>query len=156
MFLKNNIWNFFVRLSEPTTTFAEVLSPASQSSAMNVSSAKVESPLGAENNISEWLEVDLSEGDLITNPLTPINPVEVNPAVAAATLMNMEAGSSVNTPISVTIPAIPNSDSSKTKPVIGKRTIYLTNGKTSEKSIPKKRGRKESNAKLEMGKKKLR
>lgn len=147
-------------MTEHSPDFVEVVSPESQVTEPVV---LTESPAATitGDNPDDWLEIELTEDDMITNPLTPIDPAKVNPAVAAATLKSMDAKAKPNQAIAITIPAIPSSDPSRKKPITEKKVIYLTDVKVNDKQQqqqlqPRKRARKGSATKVEPSKKKFR
>lgn len=92
---------------------------------------------GTENIPEEWLEIQMTEGDII-DPLTPIDPAKINPAMAAATLKHLKGGSKINTPITITIPSITTSDSGK-KNISEKKIIYLTDENIAAQKTTKKK-----------------
>lgn len=153
-----NHFFFFFSLTESTPEFVEVVSPESQVIINEPVVMATESPAAtivAGDSPDDWLEIELTEDDMITNPLTPIDPAKINPAVAAATLQNLEGNFKGNKAIAITIPAIPSSDPLKKKPVSEKKIIYLTDVKPNEKQ-QRKRIRKGSATKVEPSKKKFR
>lgn len=91
----------------------------------------------AEHIPEDWLEIEMIEGDII-DPLTPIDPAKVNPAMAAATLKHLEGTHKV-TPISITIPPVTTSTESGKKNISDQRIIYLTDKNIAKKSLKKKK-----------------
>ncbi|KAK6623967.1 hypothetical protein RUM44_010824 [Polyplax serrata] len=106
----------------------------------NVDSDSIENNSGetTDNIPEDWLEVEMTEGDLI-DPLTPIDPAKINPAVAAATLKQLEGTNKIKTPIAITIPSVPTSSESGKKGMTEKKIIYLTDENTTQKTLKRKR-----------------